>query len=401
MRSIVVISSFPPRFCGIATFVEEAIEFIKKADPEAIVNVISHLDGRGENVHPTIDLSRVDWYEPVADKIKELNPDVIHIQHEYGLYNHVNRRGRSDNNKGFIKLLNLIKDYPVVIEAHTIHGRLKEKEEWFVWEVLKRCSSLIVKCEYQKWRLSWTFREKRHKELLNKVAVIPHGARPDIRYGDEEIDGLKEELGLGDLVGRHMAGLVGWIQSNKRWDIVLDMWEEIEQVIYGRTGENWLIFGAGDIRDPNDKKEFGKYISKLKELEKKGIAKYFKFEPRGDIYYKVMAICDFIILPSIDETQSGTLARVIALNKPYITTAPMEGLTFQTLESEGGLLFIDRESLKRNIIRVASSERLRRKMGNNLKWYLESKVSWEIVARQYFDLYDKAQKKDVNFPPSF
>ncbi|MFW6181115.1 MAG: hypothetical protein ACOC8N_05145 [Spirochaetota bacterium] len=49
-----------------------------------------------------------------------------------------------------------------------------------------------------------------------------------------------------------------------------------------------------------------------------------------------MAICDFIVLPSTDETQSGTLARIIALNKPFITTAPVEGLTAQTLESEGG-----------------------------------------------------------------
>ncbi|MFW6115293.1 MAG: hypothetical protein ACOC6E_03245 [Thermodesulfobacteriota bacterium] len=52
-----------------------------------------------------------------------------------------------------------------------------------------------------------------------------------------------------------------------------------------------------------------------------------------------MGVCDFIVLPSTDETQSGTLARIIALNKPYITIAPMEGLTAQTLESEGGLLF--------------------------------------------------------------
>ncbi len=60
-----------------------------------------------------------------------------------------------------------------------------------------------------------------------------------------------------------------------------------------------------------------------------------------------MAVCDFIVLPSTDETQSGTLARIIALNKPFVTTAPMEGLTTQTLESEGGLLFTTKEMLRR------------------------------------------------------
>ena len=401
MRSLLMISSYPPRFCGIATFVEEAIEFIKRADSDAVINVISHLDGSGENIHPIIDLSKSDWYKPVAEKIKELKPDVVHIQHEYGLYNYMNKRGESDNNKGFLKLLDLIKDYPVVIEAHTVHGRLKEKEEWFIWEVLKRCSVLMLKCNYQKWRLSWTFKDKRKKELLNKVTVIPHGVRRDRRYGDEEIDGLKKELGLSELIGRHMVGLVGWIQNNKRWDIVLDLWNELEQIIFGRTGENWLLFAAGDMRDPDHRKDYEKYMTKLKEIEKKGIAKYFKFTPRGDIYYKIIAICDFVILPSIDETQSGTLARIIAVNTPYITTAPLEGLTSQTIESNGGLLFTDKESLKRNIIRLASSENLRRYLGNNLKWYLENRVNWEIVVQQYFDVYERAQKGDVNFPSIF
>ena len=62
-------------------------------------------------------------------------------------------------------------------------------------------------------------------------------------------------------------------------------------------------------------------------LEQKGLAHYYEFVPRGEQYYKMMAVCDFIVLPSIDETQSGTLARIIALNKPFITIAPMEGLT--------------------------------------------------------------------------
>lgn len=405
MESLVIISSYPPRFCGIATFVEEAIEFIKKENPKLNIHIISHLDGLGENVYSIIDLSKQNWYEVVASKIKGFNPDVIHIQHEYGLYNYIDKDGKSDNNKGFLKLLDLLTEFPIVVEAHTVHGRLKEKEEYFISELLKRCTVLILKCDYQKWRLSWTFGEDR-KELLRKVTVIPHGARTDRRYGDKEIDGLKEELGLSELIDRKIIGLVGWIQSNKKWDIVINMWEELEEIIFGRAGENWLLFAAGDIRDVHHKEDYIKYINKLEELEEKGIAKFYRFEPRGDKYYKVMAICDFIVLPSIDETQSGTLARIIATNTPYITTAPIEGLTSQTLESDGGLLFTNRESLKRSIILIATNERLRRRLGNHLKWYLENKVCWELVAKQYFDTYDKAIQvkkvgKDVNYPPEF
>jgi glycosyltransferase involved in cell wall biosynthesis len=105
----------------------------------------------------------------------------------------------------------------------------------------------------------------------------------------------------------------------------------------------------------------------------------------------MMAVCDFIILPSVDETQSGTLARIIALNKPYTTTAPMEGLTSQTLESGGGLLFTTKDMLREQVIRLACDRDLRLSLGWNLKRYLEEVVSWDVVASQYNEAYDLAR----------
>ena len=95
---IVMISSYPPRLCGIATFTEEAREFIQKANPQRDVLVISHTDGRGEGVFPIIDMRRWDWWRPVAEKIEELNPYAVHLEHEYGLYEYHDQRGIGDNN---------------------------------------------------------------------------------------------------------------------------------------------------------------------------------------------------------------------------------------------------------------------------------------------------------------
>ena len=108
----------------------------------------------------------------------------------------------------------------------------------------------------------------------------------------------------------------------------------------------------------------------------------------------------------MDETQSGTLARVIALNKPYITTAPMEGLTAQTLESEGGLLFTNKEMLRSKVIRLACDEELRLELGGNLRRYLENVVSWDKVAAQYDEAYTLAREakrtgKPVELPLEF
>lgn len=392
LRPIVMISSWPPRLCGIATFAEEAVEFIRKAAPERKVYIISHTDGEGEFVRPIIDMSRKTWYLPVVDAIRELDPEVIHIQHEYGLYEYKEKSGKGDKNRGLLKMLDMLSDYPIVIEPHTIHGRMKADEEEFVKSICQKCSVVFFKCHYQKWRLDWTF-TNHGWEVPTNIMIVPHGARPDYRWAINQVDDLKKELGLGGFVGEHIIGLIGWIQSNKRWDILTSMWEEIYYEIRERTGKEWFLFAAGDMRDPNHKQDYEKYVAGVKWLENSGIAKYYQFIPRGEIYYKVMAICDFIVLPSLDETQSGTLARVISLNKPFITTAPMEGLTSQTVESEGGLLFTSKESLKRNVLRLAMDENLRLELGTKLRDYLDTVVSWEIVAKQYLEAYGLAVRK--------
>ncbi len=396
MQPLVIISSFPPRLCGIGTFTEEALEFVHKAMPDRPIDIVTHTDC-GDDSHPeyrfhqVIDLSRPDWYEPVAKKLHELDPYAIHIEHEYGLYNYVDPAGNGDFNAGFLKLLKKIKDLPTVVEPHTVHGRMYPEELDFIYRLAKACDVLLFKCDYQKWRLEWVLAQQ-NREIPTNITIVPHGARPDRRYDPYRIDEIKEELGLGDLIGKRLAGLVGWIQNNKRWDIATNVWPEVAELIRAQTGEDWCLFAAGAMRDPNHKRDFEYYVSELRKLEELGLARFYEFIPRGERYYKVMALCDFVILPTLDETQSGTLARIISLNKPYITTAPLEGLTAQTVESEGGLMFTNRETLKRRILRLATNEDLRWHLGEKLKRYLNTRVSWHIVAKQYAEAYELARQ---------
>ena len=406
-QPIVMISSYPPRLCGIGTFCEEAREFIQKRFPRREVLVISHTDGEGEGVIPLIDLSQPGWWKPVADKVHELQPHAVHIEHEYGLYEYRDERGQGDGNEGFLDLLDAINDVPTIVEPHTVHGRLTDFEADFIFKMARRADLVLFKCHYQKWRLDWNFAGKGWPTPLN-IMVVPHGARADKRYSLAEVVELRKELGLDDVphLSKHLVGLIGWIQSNKRWDILTDMWEEIHEEVRRRSGQEWDLLAAGTWRDPNHKLDYDKYRNSVEVLEKKGLAHYYEFVPRGDVYYKMMAVCDFIVLPSTDETQSGTLARIIALNKPYVTTAPMEGLTAQTLESRGGMLFTTKDMLKRHVIELACNENARLRMGENLKYYLDTTVSWDVVAAQYNEAYALAEQatrtgKPVQLPKEF
>jgi len=390
---VVMVSSYPPRLCGIGTFCEEAREFIQKHNSGREVLVVSHTDGEGEGVFPMIDMTRRDWWRPVAEKIHSLDPYVVHIEHEYGLYEYRDERGAGDGNEGLLNLLEALDDVPTVIEPHTIHGRMTDFEADFVFKMCRRADMVLFKCHYQKWRLDWNFSGRGWPTPRN-IMVVPHGARPDRRYSLAEVVELRGELGMDEVshLSDHLVGLIGWIQSNKRWDILTSMWEEIAAEISDRTGQDWDLLAAGTMRDPNDRDEYEKYKDQVQLLEGKGLAHYFEFVPRGDIYYKMMAVCDFIVLPSTDETQSGTLARIIALNKPYVTTAPMEGLTAQTLENGGGMLFTTKDMLKHQVIELACNEPARMRMGENLKKYLDEVVSWDIVAEQYNEAYELARQ---------
>ncbi len=404
---IVMVSSYPPRLCGIGTFCEEAREFVQKRHPNRPVLVISHTDGNGDGVFPIIDVSDRRWWRPVADKIHNLKPYAVHIEHEYGLYEYYDERGHGDGNEGFLDLLDAINDVPTIVEPHTIHGRLTDFEADFVFKMCQRADVVLFKCHYQKWRLDWNFTGKGWPTPRN-VMVVPHGSRPDKRYSLAEVVQLRKDLGLDKAadLSEHLVGLIGWIQSNKRWDILTSMWEEIHATVKERSGQDWDLLAAGTMRDPNHKQDYERYKAEVRLLERKGLAHYYEFVPRGDTYYRMMAVCDFIVLPSTDETQSGTLARIIALNKPYITTAPLEGLTAQTLEGGGGLLFTTKEMLKRHVIELACNEAARMRMGESLKDYLDNTVSWEVVAQQYSEAYQLARKaqrtaKRVELPLEF
>ncbi|HEY7832489.1 MAG TPA: glycosyltransferase family 4 protein [Ktedonobacterales bacterium] len=383
---LVVLSSYPPRKCGIATFTEEALEFVRAHMPDRPIHIIAHTDARGPNVHPILDPTDPDWHQVVAQRIRELRPYAVHIEHEYGLYHYIDEQGRADENERFLRLLDLIPDIPTVVEPHTVHGRYKEREDAFLRGLVERCTLLLLKCDYQRWRMGWNF-----KFEPENVRVVPHGARPDKLHLDPEQ--CKRALGLDELRGKRVMGLIGWIQANKRWDLVLDQWEDLARAARAQTGEEWVLLCAGNMRDPNDTAFFHECREKAQALQARGLARYVEFDPRGELYYTMMGCYDAVALPSLDETQSGTLARIFALAKPYITTAPLEGLTSQTVESEAGLLFSNPATLRRGLLRLMTRPDLRAELAANAREYVRDVVSWDVVAEQYLDAYAMATAK--------
>ena len=63
-------------------------------------------------------------------------------------------------------------------------------------------------------------------------------------------------------------------------------------------------------------------------------------------------------------------------------------------------MFTTKEMLRQKVIKLASDERLRMELGENLKRYLDNVVSWEVVAGQYNEAYTLARKASQTGQPA-
>ncbi|MCD6574668.1 glycosyltransferase, partial [Candidatus Aerophobetes bacterium] len=125
------VSSWPPRPCGIATYSLELVDALRKKGGD--VYIVCHTDGGkpGEkDVYPVINLDEVDWAEKLYSIVGEIKPDIVHIQHEYGLYS-VN----GDYSAGLLRPLfrwKLDDSFPVVITYHSVYSKMDRARAMFM-----------------------------------------------------------------------------------------------------------------------------------------------------------------------------------------------------------------------------------------------------------------------------
>ena len=88
--TICFVTTYPPKPDGIAIYSDELIRALKSYGHTAYVicNPDLTVGGHGgqEGVFPVMEVEKVGWHRDVFNTITMLTPDVVHLQHEYGLY---------------------------------------------------------------------------------------------------------------------------------------------------------------------------------------------------------------------------------------------------------------------------------------------------------------------------
>ncbi len=354
------VSTYPPIECGIATYTSYLNEAIRKSGNETFV--VSPRGAHGVGVFPGYRPQSSSMSTQIFDISAEFTPDIMHIQHEYGLYGP--QRG--------VHVIGLIVMYklagiPVVTTLHTVPEKPDHAESTILRLIVSESAAVIVHEQFQKDTLVKLFGQE------EKIHLIYHGVREV-----EVIKDAKKKLGLED---KQVILLCGYFRPTKGFRKIVKLMPEICKQM-----NDIVLLVAGKSRGL----EFQEYQREFYEAINSSPVNDRIVVLRGQFpqhtFDMIVSASDVVILPYVKGAQSGIMAQCFAFSKPVITS---NLLAFRKLikRSNGGLICKSNKEYTENIIKVLRDDHLYRTLQNNIKAYVKNHNSWSIAAQQHIEVY--------------
>jgi len=375
MKKVIWISSYLPRSCGIAYYSDDYLSALKKYSKRYkknfVFKIISHTDGIRAD-YPIINLKDKNWHFKVFQVIKKEKPDLVHIQHEYGLY-----ETYSDKNFRVIQLIKMLRKegIPVVMTYHSVYKKLSKRFSYFVSETLKELNAGILHEEYQKKALKknigWT---------PKNVFVLPHGSKENILLNKKTI---RASFDYNDK--KLIVGSAGLASERKGFRTLIRQWPKVMK----KFPESLLVL---EVKPESSAKETRIYIDKvLAEIMKSKAHKTIEFTVKDyseKEFYRKLKSFDILVLPYRSESQSGVLAHGFSVGAPAIVT-DIEGLGAEIRNSHAGIAVKKRKDFWKAIIKLLKNKKLREKFSKNALEYVKNVSGWSIIAEKTFKTYEK------------
>jgi len=372
MVKVVWISSYLPRSCGIAYYSRHYISalknFAEKNKKNFSVKIIAHTDAKKSD-YPIINLKNKRWHYNVLKIIKKEMPDLVHIQHEYGLY-----ETYGDHNERVIELIKMIKEIkiPVVMTYHSVYKKLNKNFSIFVSNSLKELSAGILHENYQKESLPENIGWK-----PNNVYVLPHGSREDIKINKNEA-----KKGFGYFLSDLIVGSAGLASDRKGYRTLISQWPKVVKKFPNAKLSLEL--------KPESAEETRIYLEKVfQSIMESPVSKNIDISVRDYnemAFYRKLKSFDILVLPYKSESQSGVLAHGLSVGAPIIAT-DIEGLGAEIRNSKAGLAVKNRAKFYKAIIKLLRNKKMRDKFSKNAEEYVKKVNGWSIIAKKTFEIY--------------
>ncbi len=338
------LSTYPPIHCGVGEYTEMLVEHMRAVDP--IIMIPKEVKGR-ENVVPAF-VRKSDDFDEVYYRIKLLGDvDVIHVQHEYGIFG---------SGEGLIELIKRLKREGLVKAAViTMHSVWTEAKDTSFQRKLGMFDVVITHSYCQLYELKW--------QGLNNVRVIPHGTllNPYI----ENYSKIRKKLGI---VTEKVALIPGFVRKDKNVDKVVKAIKEV----------GYLPLVAGEVKD---------------EVDLSGALVINKYLNRDELL-KLYAASDVIVFFYKDHkgvySVSGALHLALGTFKPIIGTPVPRLIELSTVPD---LLVNDVNELKEKLrLLLNNEEDYIKRMRPLFQYAVET--SWDVVAKVHEKLYNRLVESD-------
>ena len=368
--SVALISTYPPRVCGIATFGRDlahaleaagvrvsvaALEDETRAFPPEVTDIIG--SDRGSSVR-------------MARQLAERPLDAVMVQHEYGIF------GGADGEH----VLDLVRAcrHPVITTLHTLLQRPSDRQRAILAELADASTRVVVMSDGASSRLAEIYDAD-----SEKVRVIPHGV-PDLAM--VSTTPMKAALGWPD---RPLVLSFGLLGPGKGYELAIDaMTTVVAQVPDAR----YVIAGA---THPEQRRVAGEsYRESLKALAaKRGIAHAVEFVDgfmSPEALGRLLQAADVFVTPypGAEQIVSGTLAYAMGAGRAIVAT-PYAYASEMLAEGRGSIVpFDDPAAMSGAIVRYLTDAEAR--AGDARRAYrLGRTMTWSSVGKSYRALIDE------------
>lgn len=379
MAKIALIGNYPPRKCGIATFMHDLNEGIKCNG--ITTSVVAINDGLKayhypEDVAFEIDQNEIATYINAAHFLNSNDFDAVILQHEFGIFG--GRDGRH-----IIQLLKRVR-MPLITTFHTILDNPTDGQRTTLQEIADLSDNIVSIS-----RKGIEILQDTYQIPLLKCAHIHHGVH-QIAY--QYPQQLKQKLCVEN---KKVLLTFGLLSKNKSIEVVI---KALPKIIEKNPDVVYIVLGA---THPHVVKHDGEdyrhsLIRLVKQLKlEKNVIFIDRFVSNNELF-EYLRICDAYVIPYLGEKQisSGTLIYAMSAGKPVVSTPFWYAK--EMLAGDRGVLFDfnDSEQLAQKIIALLNDEEKRMAISQNALAF-SSQCYWPHIGEQYIALLQQLSSENT------
>ena len=389
---MIIVSSYPPRECGLATFSNDILNAVEVVFGKTLpIEVCALQNGESQfqyNSEVTHILSTylLEDYRKVAEEINERDDiGLVCVQHEFGLFG----GEYGDYLLAFLLALNK----PVITVFHSVLPNPDKNRKKIVRAIADLSDRIVVLTKKSQEVLI-----KQYGYQNSKTILIPHGTHIVLW---EQKEKLKIKYDYSDKIVMSTFGL---ISENKSIETVLYALPEIvnkhPEVIY-------LVLGKThpEILKREGERYRNMLMNIVQELHLENNVLFINKYLELNQLLEYLTLSDIYLFTSKDPNQavSGTLAYAMSCGCAVIS-APIPHAV-ETINEDTGILlkgFGKSDEFQKAIIELIDNKEKRISMGRNA-FSLTRSTTWENVAIQYGllfgELTNRVEDLRFNIPP--